>query len=103
MELRIHHDTKDQLCITWEQAPTGAKRAWVQERAGDDDWAGTRRYINVVRIDNGRLDGRPSGNPTDFPVHYSEAVTDRDVLIAFVLSIFGATGAPAPSIIDEVL
>ena len=26
-------------------------RAWVQHRTGEDDWAGTQRYLNVVRCD----------------------------------------------------
>lgn len=98
--MRIHRDGKNQICITWAQAPGagGEKRAWVQHRTGDDDWAGTGRYINVVRVDN----GRPSGNPTDFPIKLSCIVTDREALIAFVLSTFSATGnAPSSDIVDE--
>ena len=48
------------------QKRSGFKRAWVQHREGEDkDWAGTGRYLNVVRVDE--YDKGPSGNATDFP------------------------------------
>lgn len=91
--MKIHTDTKGQLCITWAQAPGagGEKRAWVQRRTGTDDWAGTERYINVVRVDN----GRPSGNPTDFPIFHRD-VSDEQALKAFVYGVNVATGCPLP-------
>ena len=40
---------KHQRYVEWEIAPNCLKRAWIQYRTGDNDWAGTTRYLNVVR------------------------------------------------------
>jgi hypothetical protein len=62
----IQRDGKGQPFIQWEQAPGGWKRAWIQTKDGDADWAGTKRYLNVVRTSS--AEGGPSGNATDFPI-----------------------------------
>ena len=77
----------------WEQPSViddmvGYKRAWVQHRPGDTDWAGTGRYVDVVRCDPL---GRPAGNPTDFPI-YNKDLTDEQVLLAFVSALNTLTG-----------
>jgi hypothetical protein len=89
----ISRDTRNQPFIEWEQSTCdgGAKRAWMQQRTGENDWAGTGRYINVVRC----VDGRPAGNATDFPVWSS--LPDDQLLIAFVASICAITGCPLPT------
>ena len=86
-------DTNGSLCVRWEQANGHKKRAWIQHRPVDDqekNWAGTTdgRYINVVRED--RVTGNPSGNPTDFPIFC--AISDRQILMEFVLSLSAITG-----------
>jgi hypothetical protein len=78
--------------INWETGDGGFKRAWIQHRTGDRDWAGTGRYLNVVRTDT--LEGGPSGNATDFPV-YNE-LPDRQVLEAFVAAVSAITGCKLP-------
>jgi hypothetical protein len=87
--MKIHFDkqTPPQICITWAQAEGDGceKRAWVQHRTDGNDWASTGRYINVVRV----VGGRPAGNPTDFPIRHSDAISDREALIAFVLGVGG--------------
>ena len=63
--------------------------SWVQHREGTDkDWAGTGRYLNVVRIDE--FDNGPSGNATDFPIF--SKLSDEQILIAFVSSVCAITG-----------
>lgn len=91
--MHIDRDGNDQLYIAWQQGP-GYKRAWIQDKAGTDkDWAGTGRYLNVVRT-NG-LDKGPAGNATDFPI-YSD-LPDEQILKAFVLSVCAITGCELPS------
>src|SRR5438552_7970323 len=76
--------------IAWEQTG-GFKRAWVQRRDGDKDWASTKRYINVVRTKT--LEGGPQGNATDFPIYYAEyQISDEQVLRAFVMAVCAITG-----------
>lgn len=77
--------------IAWEQ-PGGFKRAWVQQRTGDRDWAGTGRYLNVVRTDT--LEGGPSGQATDFPIYNN--LPARQVLEAFVAAVCAVTGCELP-------
>lgn len=66
--IQIQTDGLGQSYIEWAQIPNPDpdcyKRAWIQTREGDKDWAGTGRYLNVVRIDR----NRPGlgGSPTDF-------------------------------------
>ncbi|WP_265674479.1 hypothetical protein [Vibrio qingdaonensis] len=39
--MQIKKDGKGQLYIEWQQAAGGYKRAWVQHREPDRDWANT--------------------------------------------------------------
>ncbi len=88
--MRIKRDGKGQPYIEWEIGPGGYKRAWVQYRDPDKDWAKTpgRRYLNVVRVDE--LDAGPSGNATDFPIFND--LPDEQILRAFVSSVSAITG-----------
>ena len=91
--INIQHDTKGQPFIEWEQAPGGFKRAWIQHKSeAEKDWAGTGRYLNVVRIE--RLGGGPAGNPTDFPIFTT--LSDEQILEAFVAAISAITGCRLP-------
>jgi hypothetical protein len=90
-------DGNGSLYIAWKQPIVGSphfgyKRAWVQHREGDRDWAGTRRYINVARTET--LDGGPSGNATDFPIY--SALSDEQALLAFVSAVCAVTGCELP-------
>jgi hypothetical protein len=88
----IKKDGKGSLYLEWKigGAAGGFKRAWVQHREGTDkDWAGTGRYLNVVRIDE--FDKGPSGNATDFPI-FTRLLSDEQILTAFVTSICAITG-----------
>jgi len=88
----VQRDQKDQPYIQWEQS--GAwKRAWVQRKTGDADWAVTGRYLNVVRTDG--PDSGPKGNPTDFPI-YNSQLSDEKVLEAFVAAVCSITGCVLP-------
>ena len=73
--------------IEWQQAENGFKKAWIQIREGDKDWAGTRRYLNVVRSDG---EGRGMGNATDFPI--ASNLSDDEILEAFVRSTCAIVG-----------
>ncbi len=91
----IQKDTKDQPFIEWAQTadhPAGFKRAWISHREPDKDWAGTGRYLNVVRVDQ----SRPGigGAPTDFPI-YSD-LPDVQILEAFVAAVCAITGCKLP-------
>jgi len=96
--IEIQTDTLGQRYIEWAQngnIPDGYKRAWIQRKTGDKDWAGTGRYLNVVRIDP----NRPGigGNPTDFPIFLPEHVlTDDQILEAFVAAVCAVTGCRLP-------
>jgi hypothetical protein len=96
----IHRDKKNQPYIQWEQAPVpgGYKRAWIQHRSGDADWAGTGRYLSVVRAEG--PDSGPAGNATDFPI-WSTA-TDFEVLEAFVSAVCAITGCKFPTSVPEI-
>ena len=95
--MEIKQDGKGQPYISWKQS-SGFKRAWIQNKAGTDrDWAGTGRYLNVVRTTE--LDGGPAGNATDFPI-YSD-LPDEQVLRAFVQSVCAITGCPLPTSNDD--
>lgn len=91
--INIQHDTKGQPFIEWEQVQGAPKRAWIQHKTDPEkDWAGTGRYLNVVRIE--RLGGGPAGNPTDFPIF--NTLSDEQILEAFVASVSAITGCPLP-------
>lgn len=88
--MKIETDTNGSKYIQWASGPSGnaMKRAWVQHREGETDWAGTGRYLNVVRCDN--KSGNPAGNPTDFPIYGD--LPDEQVLQAFVSMVNAITG-----------
>lgn len=88
----IKKDGKDQIYVEWQQGANGAKRAWIRHANGDNDWAGTARYVNVGRIET--LGTGPAGNSTDFPI-FNE-LPDEQVLVAFVAAVCGITGCPIP-------
>lgn len=86
---QIQRDGNQQPYIQWQhgQAP-GYKRAWIQRRTGEKDWAKTGRYLNVVRTEG--PDSGPSGNATDFPIFCD--LPDEQVLQAFVVATCAITG-----------
>jgi hypothetical protein len=94
--IQIQTDSLGQPYIEWPQLttpePSGFKRAWIQIKEGDKDWAGTGRYLNVVRIDRNRPG--VGGNPTDFPIF--SALSDAQILEAFVSAVCAVTGCPLP-------
>ncbi|TCO07531.1 hypothetical protein [Camelimonas lactis] len=85
-------DGKKQPKVEWQVA--GAwKLAWIQDRRGTDkDWAGTGRYLNVVRTEGPGCG--PGGNATDFPI--TSALSDRQILTAFVHAVSAVTGQAIP-------
>lgn len=85
--MKIQRDGYEQPCIEWSQAENRYKRAWIQHRTGDKDWAGTGRYLNVVRCDS---PGRPGGNPTDFPIYND--LPDEQILLSFVYAANAISG-----------
>lgn len=90
--MNILKDSKHQPYVEWKQGPNGAKRAWIRHAESGTDWAGTGRYINIVRIE--ALGGGPSGNSTDFPIFNDQP--DEQVLDSFVAAVCGITGCPIP-------
>jgi hypothetical protein len=94
MAMNIKKDGKGQPYLEWEigydaaQGRGGFKRAWIQHREADKDWASTGRYLNVVRVDE--YDKGPSGNATDFPIF--SKLSDEQILIALVSSVCAITG-----------
>ena len=89
--MEIKKDGNGQPYIEWDQGQ-GAykgvyKRAWIQERHDERDYAGTRRYLNVVRCEG---PGHPSGNPADFPIY--NKLPDEQILLAFVYATNAITG-----------
>ncbi|WP_147426015.1 hypothetical protein [Teichococcus wenyumeiae] len=96
--MKIQRDGKNQPYIEWEQASGAFKRAWVQKKGDlDKDWAGTGRYLNVVRCN---APGRPGGNPTDFPI-FDSSLSDEQILRAFVQSVCAMTGCRLPKESDD--
>lgn len=90
--MQIQRDLKHQIYVEWQQGPHGFKRAWIRRASPDKDWAGTRRYVNVVRVES--LGGGPAGSSTDFPIFNN--LPDEQVLIAFVAAVCGVTGCQIP-------
>jgi hypothetical protein len=90
--IQIQRDGNGSPYIEWEQAAGHHKRAWVQHKSNPDkDWAGTQRYLNVVRCET---PGHPGGNPTDFPIF--SMLTDEQILEGFVATVCGVTGCRLP-------
>jgi hypothetical protein len=98
--LKIQIDTKGQHYIEWQQAeiPAGYKRAWILRQPPEKDWAGTKRYLSVVRIDKRRKGS--GGNPTDFPV-FNKSLSDDQILEAFVSSVCAITGCKLPDLTGD--
>ena len=93
--MKISKDGNGSPYIEWSQSGEHLKRAWIQRKTDQRDWAGTGRYLNVVR----RSKDRPGsgGNPTDFPIFYSDAEkSDEDILRAFVKAACEITGCQLP-------
>ena len=90
-------DGKGQTYLEWEIGPDAWKRAWVQDRSmlgSEKNWAGTGRYLNVVRVD--APNSGPGGQATDFPIHSQGS--DRQILRAFMFAVSAATGAILPEV-----
>ncbi len=89
--MKIYRDGKDQPYIDWAVGTNGFKRAWIQRRGPDKNWAECpeSRYLNVVRVEG--LHTGPSGNATDFPI-YSD-LSDEQILIAFVHAVSAISGS----------
>jgi hypothetical protein len=97
--MQIQQDSKDQPFIEWRQGTVGFKRAWIQDRTGTEkDWASSGRYLNVVRIE--QLGAGPAGNATDFPIF--SALSNEQILIAFVTAVSAITGCPLGTNIGEI-
>jgi len=93
--MRTQKDKKGQLFVEWAQGPNGFKQAWIRRPVPGKDWAGTGRYVNVVRIS--ALGGGPAGNSTDFPIFIPEhQKSDTDILSDFVTAACKTTGCPVP-------
>jgi len=90
--VKIQKDGKGQPFIQWRQAAQGWKRAWIQIRDDDGDWAGTKRYLNIARTED--ADSGPRGNSTDFPIFSS--LPDEQILEAFVAAVCAVTGCELP-------
>jgi len=88
--LKIEYDKTEnkQPYIEWQQTEGAYKRAWIQRREGEKDWAGSGRYLNVVRCQE---KGRVGGNATDFPIWND--LSDEEILRTFVHSVSAITGA----------
>ncbi|WP_424947993.1 hypothetical protein [Candidatus Spongiihabitans sp.] len=88
--MNIKKDGKGQKYIDWFVGEGGGKRAWIQHREPDKDWANALngRYLNVARIDE--IDKGPAGNATDFPIFNN--MPDEQILKAFVFSVSSITG-----------
>ena len=86
-QMEIQKDSKGQPYIEWSQAEEMYKRAWVQCRTGRKDWAGSGRYLNVVRCAS---PGRIGGNPTDFPIYND--LPAAEILVSFVYAVNAVTG-----------
>jgi hypothetical protein len=84
-------DGKQQRYVEWEIAPGILKRAWVQYKTGDKDWARTGRYLNVVRVEAPGTG--PKGQAADFPIFLSQdQKSDDQILTEFVRGVCGAVG-----------
>lgn len=95
-------DGKGQRYVEWEIAlGTGIlKRAWVQYRQGEKDWAETGRYLNVVRVEAAH--SGPKGQAADFPIYLTPAqASDDQVLTGFVKAVSQAVGCQLPDGVDD--
>lgn len=89
MNVPTHRDGKGQLYVEWAQAGgRGYKRAWIRHATGDKDWAGTGRYLNVVRVTE--PGAGPAGNSTDFPI--LSDLPEAQILVSFVTAVASIAG-----------
>ena len=87
--MEIKKDNNKQPYIEWDQGQGCYKRAWIQKKEGEKDWAGTGRYLNVVRCNE---PGQPGGIPADFPIY--NQLPAKQILLAFVYATNAITGLP---------
>lgn len=75
--MKIKRDGQDQPLVEWRPGNSGTvmKRAWIQNRQGAADWAGTGRYLNIGNFNN----GVSQGHPQDFPI-LDPTLSDEQVL-----------------------
>ena len=93
--MHFGNDGKGQRYVEWEIYQGIFKRAWIQHRIGDNDWAGTGRYLNVVRVE--APNAGPKGQAADFPVYLPIAqMSDDQMLSAFVYSVCAVVGRQNP-------
>jgi hypothetical protein len=93
--MHFGNDGKGQRYVEWEIHPSIYKRAWIQHRTGQKDWAGTGRYLNVVRVES--VNSGPKGQAADFPVYLSSSqMGDDQILTTFVYSVCAAVGNNHP-------
>ncbi|UTV38105.1 hypothetical protein MYG64_07370 [Ensifer adhaerens] len=93
--MQFYLDGKGQQCVRWHLGGDAWKMAWIQDRSGDPDkdWAGTGRYLNVVRAVAEKQG--PAGNATDFPISAEmKNLSDVQILTSFVLATSAVTGFP---------
>ena len=91
--MQFYLDGKKQQCVRWHLGGQAWKMAWIQDRSSepDKDWAGTGRYLNVVRAAHDTKG--PKGNATDFPVSRDlKHLSDIQILTSFVLATSAVTG-----------
>jgi hypothetical protein len=93
------HDLNGSRYVEWDRGAGGWARAWISERAKDKDWAGAKRYLNAVRIEE--PGGGPRGNSLDYPIWND--LPEDDILRAFVVGVSAIVGNPLSSAKDESL
>lgn len=81
-------DNNGSRYVEWNRGAQGLARAWINERTGDKDWAGSKRYLNAARVE--RPGGGPSGNSLDYPIWND--LSEDDILRAFVTSVSAICG-----------
>lgn len=93
--MQFGNDGKGQRYVEWEIAPDCLKRAWIQYRISENDWAGTGCYLNVVRVEAPH--SGPKGQAADFPVYFTPTqMSDDQLLTAFVYSVCATVGRQNP-------
>lgn len=90
--MHFGNDGKGQRYVEWDIGSGALKRAWIQRRIGPNDWAGTGRYLNVVRVE--QPNAGPKGQAADFPVFGKKE--DDTILQDFVDSVCQAVGRLPP-------
>lgn len=93
--MHFGNDGKGQRYVEWDIGLGALKRAWIQNRTGDADWAKTGRYLNVVRVE--APNAGPKGQAADFPIYVPAAqMSDDQLLTAFVYSVCAVVGCQNP-------